>query len=341
MHRRAAQGFEVLICAPYGATPRACASFWRTRAITPGLRSPARPRRPCRGRRRESVGLILVTQEALDLGFEALATALRAQPEWSDIPIMVLAARRTGRDDAIVGLRHRLPETVTNVMILERPLGLESLVSSIASSMRARQKQFEMRDRLRELTESRAALAASERELRLVADSLPVFIAFVDRDLVYRFANRAYEDWFGMGMEEVVGRTIPEILGPHAFEARRAAVAKALAGEPVRFEATLTQPGRPERMAEIRYLPRRADAGRVDGFHIFVLDVTERNRMETELREAAAMLEARVAERTEALSDEMAGARARRRRCARARRWRRSASSRAASPTTSTTCWPA
>ncbi|RIY02858.1 response regulator [Aureimonas flava] len=253
----------------------------------------------------EAVGLILATQEALELGFDALARALRLQPEWSDIPIMVLAARRTGRDDAIVGLRHRLPETVTNVMILERPLGAESLVSSIASSMRARQKQFEMRDRLRDLTASREALAASERELRLVTDSLPVLIAFVDRELVYRFANRAYEDWFGRGAGSVIGHTIPDILGPGQFATRREAVTQALAGEPVRLETRLAMPGRTDRLAEIRYLPRRDAAGRVDGFHIFVLDVTAQKRMETELREAAAMLEARVAERTEALSAEM------------------------------------
>ncbi|WP_279483173.1 PAS domain-containing sensor histidine kinase [Aureimonas sp. SK2] len=307
MHRRAAHGFEVLICAPFGRDAESMRELlthegYRT-AVCGDLGELARR---VAGEAGEAVGLILVTQEALDGGFDQLARALAAQPDWSDIPIMVLAARRTGRSDAVVGLRHRLPEAVTNVTILERPLGIESLVSSIASSMRARQKQFEMRDRLHELTASREALAASERELRLVTDSLPVLIAFVDRDLVYRFANRAYEAWFGTGPDEVVGRTIPDILGPETFDTRRAAVAKALAGEEALLETTLVRPGRTDRVVEIRYLPRRDRRGAVDGFHIFVLDVTAQKRMETELREAAAMLEARVAERTEALSAEMA-----------------------------------
>ncbi|MBB3936267.1 hybrid sensor histidine kinase/response regulator [Aureimonas phyllosphaerae] len=307
MHRRAAQGFEVLICAPFGRdaeSMRELLAQEQYRATVCADLTTLSER--VTGEAGESVGLILVTQEALEPGFDTLAAALRTQPDWSDIPIMVLAARRTGRSDAIVGLRHRLPETVTNVMILERPLGIESLVSSIASAMRARQKQFEMRDRLRELTASREALAASERELRLVTDSLPVLIAFVDRDLVYRFANRAYEDWFGTRADTVIGRTIPEVLGPDTFETRREAVRRALAGEPALFEAQLAMPGRADRLSEIRYLPRRDAAGRVDGFHIFVLDVTAQKRMENELREAAASLEARVAERTEALRDEMA-----------------------------------
>ncbi|WP_061937936.1 PAS domain-containing protein [Aureimonas sp. AU22] len=306
MHRPAAHRFEVLICAPFGRDAESVGSV----LARDGYRASIFPDLAALGARvetdgGESVGLILLTEEALGFGFDILTRALRTQPDWSDIPIMVLAARRTGRGDAIVGLRHRLPDSVANVVILERPLGIESLVSSVATSMLARQKQFEMRDRLRELTLSREALAASERELRLVTDSLPVLIAFVDRDLVYRFANRAYEDWFGRGTDEVIGRTIPDVLGPENFETRRAAIAQALSGESVRLEVLLTMPGRPDRLTEIRYLPRRDGRGQVDGFHIFVLDITAHKRMENELREAAAMLEARVAERTEALSAEM------------------------------------
>ena len=148
---------------------------------------------------------------------------------------------------------------------------------------------------------SERALRAREADLLLVTDALPVLIAFIDRDLVYRFANRAYEDWFGMAPSEVVGRRVDEFLDEAGLEARRAAFEAVLAGEPARLELDWPRlDGRP-RVADIRYLPRRSDDGAVDGFYVFVLDVTDRKQVERHLRDANEALERRVEERTRQL----------------------------------------
>ncbi|GJD32591.1 Sensor histidine kinase RcsC [Methylobacterium adhaesivum] len=145
---------------------------------------------------------------------------------------------------------------------------------------------------------SERALQAREKELLLITDTLPVLIAFIDRDLVYRFANRAYEDWFFRSPEEVVGLSVRDLLDEAGIAARRAAFEAALAGEPVRLELDWPhRDGRP-RIADIRYLPRQADDGTVDGFYVFVLDVTDRKQAERNLREMNDILERRVAERT-------------------------------------------
>ncbi|NEU14673.1 PAS domain-containing protein [Methylobacterium sp. BTF04] len=142
------------------------------------------------------------------------------------------------------------------------------------------------------------ALRAREAELLLVTDALPVLIAFIDRDLVYRFANRAYEDWFDRTPEEVVGRNVRELVDEAGYAAREAAFAAVLNGETVRLELDWPHgDGRP-RVADIRYLPRRATDGTVDGFYVFVLDVTDAKQAEFRLREANETLERRVAERT-------------------------------------------
>ena len=62
--------------------------------------------------------------------------------------------------------------------------------------------------------------AAREAELRLIADVLPMLVALVDRDLVYRFANRQYEHWLGIKPEDVVGRSIPAVVGPEGMAPR-------------------------------------------------------------------------------------------------------------------------
>ncbi len=73
---------------------------------------------------------------------------------------------------------------------------------------------------------------ANERELRLIADALPVLIAFIDAGHVYRFANEAYRDWFFVPPDEVVGRDVRELLGPAGYAARREFIDRALGASP-------------------------------------------------------------------------------------------------------------
>ncbi|MGU3540633.1 PAS domain-containing protein [Methylobacterium sp. A54F] len=135
---------------------------------------------------------------------------------------------------------------------------------------------------------------AGERELRLITDALPVLISFIGEDHVYRFANKAYDDWFSVPAEAVVGQDVRVLLGPEAYAARKPFMDRALAGEAVTFELPWPHRDGRQRIAEIRYLPRRTNAGRVDGYHVFVQDVTARKQTEADLERQVA---ARTAER--------------------------------------------
>ena len=144
----------------------------------------------------------------------------------------------------------------------------------------------------RKMVEQRAE--EGERELRLITDALPVLISFIGTDHVYRFANRAYEDWFSVPAAEVVGRDVRELLGPEAYAARKSFMDRAMAGETLTFELDWPRRDGRHRVAEIRYLPRRTSDGHVDGIHVFVHDVTARKQTEVEL---ARQVAARTAER--------------------------------------------
>ncbi|MCJ2009477.1 PAS domain-containing protein [Methylobacterium sp. J-092] len=135
---------------------------------------------------------------------------------------------------------------------------------------------------------------ASERELRLITDALPVLISFIGADYVYRFANKAYDDWFSVPADEIVGRDVRNLLGAENYAARKPHMDCALAGEAVTFELDWPRRDGQPRVAEIRYLPRRTPDGTVDGFHVFVHDVTARKRTEADL---AGQVAARTAER--------------------------------------------
>lgn len=142
---------------------------------------------------------------------------------------------------------------------------------------------------------SAAALRAREAELRLVADAMPVLIGFIDRSLTYRFANAAYQTWTGRAPEDVVGRTISEVLNAGELEARLSQIERVLAAEEVRFEWDWGCPDGQVRVADIRYMPRFAADGSVDGFYVFVHDVSDRKRVEALLQSRASLLEAQVA----------------------------------------------
>ncbi|WP_454716668.1 ATP-binding protein [Caulobacter segnis] len=253
----------------------------------------------------EHTGVVLVTDEALRGDLSPLRKALEQQPEWSDTPFILLVARNTRQPNGPELARLALGDLTTNLIVLERPLSSVSLLSAVETALRARARQFDLRDRLAELSASQVALTASEAEVRLIADALPVLIGFIDKDLIYRFANKAYSDWFYKEPAEVVGRSVGEIVGAEGLAARRPAMEKALAGEAAHFILAWPHADGRRRDADIRYLPRRDANGLVDGFHVFVADVTDHVQGEEMLRLTARALEHRVQERTAALEAEM------------------------------------
>jgi C4-dicarboxylate-specific signal transduction histidine kinase len=93
-------------------------------------------------------GGILVTEEALagpDL--EALLLRIETQPPWSDIPVIVLASKQAGKRSAIAA---SMLERLGNVVILERPINAETLLSSAKSALRGRRRQYQARAHLEE-----------------------------------------------------------------------------------------------------------------------------------------------------------------------------------------------
>lgn len=97
-------------------------------------------------------GAVVVAQEALAYGgAQALLSVLEAQEPWSDVPVLLLvelpARRRSRTQHVITGSGFER----ANVTLLQRPLGMRSFVSSVRSAVRARRRQYQLRDLHREL----------------------------------------------------------------------------------------------------------------------------------------------------------------------------------------------
>lgn len=130
--------------------------------------------------------------------------------------------------------------------------------------------------------EAERRVAVSETELLRVTDALPMLVSYVDREHVYRFANIAYESWFGMSPASMIGRHVRDVIGDAPYQDRRADLDRGLAGE--RFTAETTMPHRDgvTRRLEVRYVPRIEPDGSIPGVYVLGIDVQERA-----LREAA------------------------------------------------------
>jgi len=120
-------------------------------------------------------------------------------------------------------------------------------------------------------------------QLKTITDALPVLIALVDRDHVYRFANSCYRDWLGVAPEDMIGRHVRDVIGERVYADRLQMIERALAGEEVVADAFMPHRDGGDRAAEVRYIPRRDEDGRVDAIHVLVFDIEERIRREADL----------------------------------------------------------
>lgn len=98
-------------------------------------------------------GAALLTEEAL-MGPEAphFAEALGRQPPWSDLPVLVFS----GGDPSDVAGRRTLAAIAPfgNVTLLDRPIRIIALVSALRAALRARHRQYEVRDLVARLERS-------------------------------------------------------------------------------------------------------------------------------------------------------------------------------------------
>ena len=121
-----------------------------------------------------------------------------------------------------------------------------------------------------------------------IADSLPVMIAYLDRDLRYRFLNRTLADWLEQPRRSVLGRTMEEVVGEKAYKFRRPMVEAALEGDEQWFIADFDHVTRGKLTVQAHYVPHRNSKGKVVGIILVIQDVTEQRANEIALRESEA-----------------------------------------------------
>jgi diguanylate cyclase (GGDEF)-like protein/PAS domain S-box-containing protein len=122
-------------------------------------------------------------------------------------------------------------------------------------------------------------IAASEHHARMIADSMPALVAYLDRDLRYRFTNDYYQVLLGLDPAAMLGKSISDVFGPAVYLNWKDQMAAALRGERVHEERDSVQMGRAlHLMTDL--VPDVDASGQVHGIYLMSMDITQRRNAE-------------------------------------------------------------
>ncbi len=134
------------------------------------------------------------------------------------------------------------------------------------------------------------ALRESEERIRTITDSLPSRIAYVDKEERYRFNNKTYETCFGVPRERIYGKHVKDLIGARNYKKVKPHIINVLSGKTVRFEYRNAHQHK-QTFEDIIYIPDFDLNGSVKGFYVLINDITDRKRVEIELRRSKEFLD--------------------------------------------------
>jgi PAS domain S-box-containing protein len=243
----------------------------------------------------------VVGEEALgEKQIETLASTLEQQPPWSDLPIIVMTGG--GEPNRASRQLARMRTPLGNVTLQERPFRAVTLVSSVQSALRARQKQYEVRDHLNELRLREEALRQAEEQFRQLANAMPQLAWMADaeghtvwyNDGWYRYTGKTFEQLAGSGWQSLHD---PEIVH-EVLQRWHESVRKGL-----RFEMEFPLLGADGRFRWFltRIIPIRDAQGRITRWLGTNTDIHTQREAREVLRSNQERLELEVGKRTAAL----------------------------------------
>jgi signal transduction histidine kinase len=131
---------------------------------------------------RQGVGAVLVGEEALHTRDSAMLLAvLGEQPPWSDVPVVVL----TGEGELSRSIPRALDQLAShaNVTLLERPVRVATIVTVLRSALRARRRQYDVRDHLVERTQILERERSARRHAEAANRAKSEFLAMMSHEL--------------------------------------------------------------------------------------------------------------------------------------------------------------
>lgn len=111
---------------------------------------------------RVGAGALLLTEEVIASDTAGkLAEAMREQPPWSTVPVVVVA-----REGASAQLERNPADSLRGLILVERPVRTRTLLSVVLSALRERRHQYQIRDAMLLREQQAAELRSQGEQLR-------------------------------------------------------------------------------------------------------------------------------------------------------------------------------
>ena len=131
------------------------------------------------------------------------------------------------------------------------------------------------------------ALRDSAEKLRLFADNVPAMTVSWDENLRCRFANKLFTEFFGLALDDIIGKHVREVLGEEVYREIEGYFVQVLQGHPVTYQRTRKLANGESRFLEIKLLPQIGDQEKVQGCFAVTTDITEHKLAEERMQRAA------------------------------------------------------
>ncbi|GEM_PF-5089224 len=162
-----------------------------------------------------------------------------------------------------------------------------------AENAERRRAQAALEQTVAQLAERSGELARAQGDLQSIIDHTPALVAYWDRDMRNRFANRAYQDWYGIAPADMRGMHMREVIGAARYGAIEDALEAVMRGHGGMFERTMPHDGGGTRHLLLSYVPDVQD-GQVQGVYGFVSDISQLKLAQAGQAQALARLHATV-----------------------------------------------
>lgn len=216
-------------------------------------------------------GILTVEDALVDSVLDVLRDHVERAPDWSDLPILVLAGK--GADSLPV---QRVMNLLRNVVLLDRPVRTASLITNARSALLARDRQYQVK-------EAQEKLHDSEQRFKSMFDNHPdgAFVRDLDGRIIS--ANAAHEELLGYNKDELRYLPFATYVAPEKQKQEQRSFGEAARGVPQKFSTRkIRKDGNPVDV-DIVYFPVVVNR-EIVGVHGVARDITEANSQKRRIR---------------------------------------------------------
>lgn len=164
----------------------------------------------------------------------------------------------------------------TSIDITERKAAEEKLLNA---QTEMRNLNLKLEEKVKMRTE---ALKQSENQLKIITNTVPAFISYLDVNGIYKYTNNYYSN-LSFVNESPTGKHIRDVIGEEAYRISKGALDRALAGETLVFPNHVQLKDGSIKEVDVWYVPDKDEEGNVRGIVVMSVDLTERFKFEQEL----------------------------------------------------------